>query len=411
MVNKSSSGSAKLSLGTIFFTVFLDLVGVGIVLPVTVPLLLNPQSALLPVHFSEAYRTIILGFLIASYPVASFFGGPILGALSDKYGRRRLLLLSLAGTCLGYLVFALGIYVGSIYLLFLSRIIDGFTGGNISIVQSSIADISDDASKAKNFGLIGMAFGVGFIIGPFLGGKLSDPNLLPWFNYDTPFLFAALLSLVNIALVVRNFSETLPAPVNRPINAFTGIKNLQQAFTDPRISILFAAVFFYNLGFSFFTQFFQVFLVKRFGFNQSGIGDYFAYIGFCIALVQGIVVRRLAVKYRPQQILRYSLPGLAVALFCVMLPQHAWQLYLISPFIALFQGSSAPNTTSLVSQNALEGQQGKMLGINQSVLAMGLAIPPVVAGFIDTIDVRLPLIAASGSVLLGYVLMMRFLKK
>jgi len=410
-VNKSSSGSAKLSLGTIFFTVFLDLVGVGIVLPVTVPLLLNPQSALLPVHFSEAYRTIILGFLIASYPVASFFGGPILGALSDKYGRRRLLLLSLAGTCLGYLVFALGIYVGSIYLLFLSRIIDGFTGGNISIVQSSIADISDDASKAKNFGLIGMAFGVGFIIGPFLGGKLSDPNLLPWFNYDTPFLFAALLSLVNIALVVRNFSETLPAPVNRPINAFTGIKNLQQAFTDPRISILFAAVFFYNLGFSFFTQFFQVFLVKRFGFNQSGIGDYFAYIGFCIALVQGIVVRRLAVKYRPQQILRYSLPGLAVALFCVMLPQHAWQLYLISPFIALFQGSSAPNTTSLVSQNALEGQQGKMLGINQSVLAMGLAIPPVVAGFIDTIDVRLPLIAASGSVLLGYVLMMRFLKK
>lgn len=410
-MNKSSSGSAKLSLGTIFFTVFLDLVGVGIVLPVTVPLLLNPQSALLPVHFSEAYRTIILGFLIASYPVASFFGGPILGALSDKYGRRRLLLLSLAGTCLGYLVFALGIYVGSIYLLFLSRIIDGFTGGNISIVQSSIADISDDASKAKNFGLIGMAFGVGFIIGPFLGGKLSDPNLLPWFNYDTPFLFAALLSLVNIALVVRNFSETLPAPVNRPINAFTGIKNLQQAFTDPRISILFAAVFFYNLGFSFFTQFFQVFLVKRFGFNQSGIGDYFAYIGFCIALVQGIVVRRLAVKYRPQQILRYSLPGLAVALFCVMLPQHAWQLYLISPFIALFQGSSAPNTTSLVSQNALEGQQGKMLGINQSVLAMGLAIPPVVAGFIDTIDVRLPLIAASGSVLLGYVLMMRFLKK
>lgn len=410
-MNNSSSGIAKLSLGTIFFTVFLDLVGVGIVLPVTVPLLLNPQSALLPVHFSEAVRTIILGFLIASYPIASFFGGPILGSLSDKYGRRRLLLLSLAGTCLGYLVFALGIYVGSIYLLFLSRIIDGFTGGNISIVQSSIADISDDASKAKNFGLIGMAFGVGFIIGPFLGGKLSDPNLSPWFNYDTPFLFAALLSLVNIALVVRNFSETLPAPVNRPINAFTGIKNLHQAFTDPRIGILFAAVFFYNLGFSFFTQFFQVFLVKRFSFNQSGIGDYFAYIGLCIALVQGLVVRRLAVKYRPQQILRYSLPGLAVALFCVMLPQQAWQLYLISPFIALFQGSSAPNTTSLVSQNALEGQQGKMLGINQSVLAMGLAIPPIVAGFIDTIDVRLPLIAASGSVLLGYVLMMRFLKK
>lgn len=406
-----SSTLPKLSLGTIFFTVFLDLVGVGIVLPVTVPLLLNPQSALLPTDFSEALRTIILGFLIASYPIASFFGGPILGSLSDKYGRKRMLLLSLAGTFAGYLVFALGIYEQSIYLLFLSRVIDGFTGGNISIVQSAIADISDDASKAKNFGLIGMAFGVGFIIGPFIGGKLSDPTLVSWFYYDTPFLFAAMLSLVNIMLVIRNFTETLEAPINRPINALTGIRNLKQAFTDPRISILFAAVFFYNLGFSFFTQFFQVFLVKRFSFNQSGIGDYFAFIGLCIALVQGLVVRRLAVRYTPKQILRYSLPLLSVTLFCVMLPQQSWQLYLVAPFIALFQGSSAPNTTSLVSQNALAGEQGKMLGINQSVLAMGLAIPPIIAGFIDTIDVRLPLIAASGSVFIGWTLMLRFLKK
>lgn len=401
----------KLSLGTIFFTVFLDLVGVGIVMPVTVPLLLNPASGVLPYEYSESFRTILLGFLIASYPVASFFGGPMLGALADKYGRKRLLMLSLVGSMIGYLIFALGIYWQSIYLLFLSRLIDGFSGGNISIVQAAIADISDDSSKAKNFGLIGLAFGVGFVIGPFIGGKLSDPSLVSWFNYDTPFLFAAFLCLVNFGLVVRNFEETLESPVHRPVNAFTGINNLKQALSDLRIRALFVAVFFYHLGFSFFTQFFQVYLVKRFSYTQSEIGNYFAYIGLCIALVQGIVVRRLAVRFPSKQILRYSLPGLAVALFCMLLPQNGWQLYIVSPFIALFQGSSAPNSTSLVSQNAPRGEQGKMLGINQSVLSVGLAVPPILAGFFDSIDVRLPIIAASISVMTGWLLMLRFLKK
>ncbi len=410
-MQENSRVQSKLSLGTIFFTVFLDLVGVGIVLPVTVPLLLNPSTGVLPFEYSESLRTILLGFLIAAYPIASFFGGPILGALADKYGRKRLLLLSLVGSLIGYLIFAIGIYQQSIYLLFLSRLIDGFSGGNITIVQAAIADISDDTSKAKNFGLIGLAFGVGFVIGPFLGGKLSDPTLVSWFNYDTPFLFAAFLCLVNIGLVVRNFSETLQKPIHRSINVLTGIYNLKQAFLDARIRALFSAVFFYSLGFSFFTQFFQVYLVKRFDYTQSDIGNYFAYIGLCIAFVQGVVVRWLAVRYKSQQILRYSLPGLSVALFCMLLPEQGWQLYLVSPFIALFQGSSAPNTTSLVSQNAPAGEQGKMLGINQSVLSVGLALPPILAGFFDSIDVRLPITAASLSVLIGWLLMLRFLKK
>lgn len=409
---KTNASAKTLSLGTIFFTVLLDLIGVGIVVPVTAPLLINPQSGMLPPEYTETFRTILLGFLIAAYPVASFFGGPILGALADRYGRRRLLLLSLVGSMAGYLLFALGIYEQSIILLFVSRILDGFTGGNISIVQSAIADISDDSSKARNFGLIGMAFGIGFIIGPFIGGKLSDPTLVSWFGFDTPFLFAALLCLVNIGLVWRNFTETLSHPRSgKPINALTGLVNLQQAFLEPRLRLLFGAVLFYNLGFSFYTQFFQVFLIKQFAYTQADIGNYFAFVGLCIATVQGTVVRQLAVRFKSQQIVRYSLLGLSAALFCMLLPQYSWQIYLVTPFIALFQGTSAPNTTSVVSQNAEAGAQGKMLGINQSVLSVGLALPPVVSGFIDTIDVRLPLIAASLCVLLGWALMVRFLKR
>ena len=161
----------------IFFTIFLDLLGLGIVIPVLPAVILNPAAGLLPMDYAFAVRTMIYGFLIASYPLAQFFGAPILGTLADRYGRKKLLTVSLLGTMLGYALFAIGIVTGNIFLLFGSRLLDGFTGGNISIAQSAIADISDETNKSRNFGLIGMAFGLGFIIGPYIGGKLSESRI------------------------------------------------------------------------------------------------------------------------------------------------------------------------------------------------------------------------------------------
>lgn len=163
----------KFSIFPIFFTVFLDLLGLGIIIPILPAVLIDPRTGLLPFSTTFATRTLIFGFLIAAYPLAQFFSSPILGALADKHGRKKILTLSLLGTLVGYILFAMGLVTQNIYLLFIGRIIDGFTGGNISIAQSAIADISDEKTKSKNFGLIGMAFGLGFIIGPYVGGKLS----------------------------------------------------------------------------------------------------------------------------------------------------------------------------------------------------------------------------------------------
>lgn len=404
------SSTNKLSLSAIFFTVFLDLLGVGIAIPITAPLLLNPMSGMLGADYTVASRTIILGFLIASFPMATFFGGPLLGALSDRFGRKRLLLLSLVGTFIGYLIFAWGVYERNIGLLFLSRLIDGFTGGNISIIQSAIADVSDEQSKAKNFGLIGMAFGLGFILGPYIGGKLADNNLVSWFSYDTPFLFAALLSAINIILVLLYFKETLISPTNRAISLFTGFGNIYQAFSG-HLKWLFISIFFIALGFNFYTQFFQVFLIKKFHFNQSQIGDYFAFIGFCIALVQGGLVRLTSGKLDSKVVLKYSILGLSFSFFLILLPQQAWQLYLTIPFIAVSQGMAAPNLTSLVSQNAVANEQGKIMGINQSVASLAMALPPILAAFIDLINVNLPIITASVFTLVGWSFLMYFIKK
>jgi len=165
------------SILTIFFTVFIDLLGLGIVIPILPALIINPTANLLPFDTAFSQRTIIYGFLIASYPIMQFFGAPLLGTLADRFGRKKILSISLLGTWAGYVLFIIGILTQDIYLLFIGRSIDGFTGGNISIAQSAISDISTPENKSRNFGLVGMAFGLGFVIGPYIGGKLSDPKL------------------------------------------------------------------------------------------------------------------------------------------------------------------------------------------------------------------------------------------
>src|SRR5258708_23139481 len=156
-------------LPVVIFTVFLDLVGFGILIPVIPQLLANPHSEfyLLPANLRPSQGYIMLGFLVAIFPFMQFIATPILGQLSDKYGRKKILAFSLVGTCLSYLIFGFGIFARNIPLLFLSRAFDGVTGGNISVAQAAIADVTTKEDRTKSFGLIGAAFGIGFIIGPY----------------------------------------------------------------------------------------------------------------------------------------------------------------------------------------------------------------------------------------------------
>lgn len=208
----------------IFFTVFLDLLGMGIVIPILPAVLLDPFGGILPLKYSYSLRIFLYGLLSAAYPIAQFFGSPILGTLADNKGRKKLLLLSLVGTLMGYLIFVVGLMKGKLFLLFLGRVIDGFTGGNISIAQSAIADISDERTKSRNFGFVGMAFGLGFVIGPYIGGKLSDPGIVSWFSYATPFFLSIMLTIINIVIAIWNFPETLPIKRKSKMNIFSGFK-------------------------------------------------------------------------------------------------------------------------------------------------------------------------------------------
>lgn len=399
-----SKPNPKGTLLTLFFTVFIDLLGVGIIIPVLAPLFLDIHTGLFDPKETPEYRLLILGLLTATFPLAQFFGAPVLGALADRHGRKKLLTISMVGTLIGYFLFALGIVEKSLFILFVSRALDGFTGGNISIAMSSIADISDEKSKPRNFGLIGMAFGLGFIIGPYIGGKLADPTVVSWFSYTTPFYFAAMLSFISILMMVFLYKETLHEKIDRKVSFGTGFANVGKAFLTPGLRTIFIVSFFLTFGFSFFTTFFQVFMVQKFSYNQSQIGDMFAYIGLFIAITQGGLVRPVSKRITPAQMMIFSIPLLAIALVALMLPDKSWVLYTIMPFIAIGQGFISTGTSTITSSLADADKQGEVLGIGQSVNSLAQAIPPVVAGVIVSIDKHLPTLVAGGCTILAGII-------
>lgn len=394
----------------ILITVFLDLLGLGIIIPILAPLFVDPTYSVLDPEITTATRNMLFGFLMATYPLAQWIGAPILGALADRQGRRKWILASLFGTLIGYVLFAYGVMSGSLALLFIGRALAGFTGGNISIMQSAIADISDEKSRSRNFGLIGMAFGLGFIFGPYIGGKLADPNLVSWFDFSTPFWFAGILTLINILFVLAFFPETLKQKMNRPFGLLTGPKNIIKAFSLPNLRVMFLVVFLFSFGFNFFTQFFQVYLIDSFDFNQSQIGNMFAYIGLFIALTQGVLNRRLSRYFMPHQLLRIVPFGLAASLLLLLVPDKSTGLFYVLPFVALFNGLSFPNLTAEVSILADEKSQGEILGINQSLLSLGQAIPPIIAGFLVTINTNLPIFLAGCTIGLAGLIFIIFFK-
>ena len=394
---------------SLVFTIFLDFLSFGIILPILAPVLLDPVKGILPQEYSYASRTIILGFMIGTFPMTQFFGAPILGSLSDKYGRKKILLISIAGTALSLVMFAVGILWRNVFLLFFSRAVNGITGGNVSTAQSAIADMSDSTSRARNFGLIGMAFGLGFVLGPLVGGKLADANSVAWFDYATPFWFAALLSFINVILISVWLKETLLHPKKDALISFTtGLRNVKKALLNGHFRIIFAVVFLGMFGFTFFTQFFQVYLITKFNLNQAELGELYAYIGLWIAFTQGGLTRLLSKRLPPQKIIRVSLLTLSAGLIILLVPERLSLIYLFIPLVSLSQGLTMPNVTSIVSNSVRDEEQGEILGINQSVQSVAFAMPPIIAGIVTSIDYRLPIILASGFTFLGWLLCMAY---
>ncbi len=391
----------------ILFTIFIDLVGIGILIPVIPQLLANPESSeyLLPTGMSLESGYILLGALVAAYPFAQFLAAPILGQLSDRYGRRPVLIASLFGTAIGYGLFALAIMTRNLPLLFAARILDGITGGNLPVAQAAIADVTTPENRAKNFGLMGAAFGFGFIVGPFLGGVLSDGALVSWFNATTPFWFAGALALVNMTLIALFLNETSPGSSIEPLHWAQSLKHIVKAFSHPKLRSIFLVGFLFFSGFAFFTTLFGVFLIDRYGFSESDTGNFFAYVGIWIVFTQVFVTPRVAKKWRERLVLNVTLIATGIALVLFHLPGPWTIMLLIVPVFAIFNGLTQSNYMAFLSRSAGADVQGEVLGINASVGALSQAIPPMLSGYIAAqFDPAMTLYVASGIMLVAGIL-------
>ncbi len=361
-------------LAFIFITVFIDLMGYGMVIPL-LPFFVQRQDA----------GATAAGALGSLYALMQLIAGPILGALSDRYGRRPVLLICLLGTATGYLILG---FANSLPLIFIAIMIDGITGGNLSTAYAYIADVTTNENRARGMGLVGAAFGLGLMAGPAIGGLLSAYGL------SVPAFFACALSLSNVVFGFFVLPESLPPEKRMPIDSWRALNWLTQLIGVFRIStirLLLLATFTLNLAFAGLQTNFPLFSQARFGWDATRNGIFFAFVGVCAVLVQGILYGQIQPRVGEKRLAIIGLTLMAISLAAVATAPYDWLMYPIVALGALGSGLSIPSITGLVSQRVPPGTQGRLMGGTQVVLNLALILGPIIAGVsFERIDVAAP---------------------
>ena len=366
----------------IFTTVFIDLVGFGIVMPV---LPFYAEGTI----FNATPRTV--GLLFASYSVMQLIFSPILGRLSDKYGRRPVLFLSIIGSGIGFLVLGLAT---TTFMLFAGRILDGITGGNISTAQAYIADITTTENRAKGMGMIGAAFGLGFIFGPAIGGILSK-----W-GIQVPFFFAASLCFLNALLLYFRLPETVTPdhPAKTQAGGGRGLRQLIRSLKQPRLAFVLVMYFLFVVAFSIMTSSFAFYTMFRFGYDAHHTGYLFAYVGIIAVIIQGGLIGRLVKRFGELPLVIVGALCFAISLFAVPFVGPAAGglagLLIGGGVFSMGNSLATPALTSLASKSAGAAEQGTVLGVTQSAASLARVVGPVLAAVL--INSAVPHMGADG---------------
>ena len=364
----------------LFITIFIDLLGFGIIIPILPTYARSLQASSLEI-----------GFLAASYSLMNFLFAPFWGSLSDKFGRKPIILISVAITGLAYVVFA---YSDVLCLLFVSRIIAGIGSANISAAQAYIADVTAPEDRAKNFGIIGAAFGLGLILGPPLGGFVKTIYGIEYIGW-----LIVLLCTLNLILAFFLLTESIKEKNKSTRIELNPIKDIRLALRKDTIREIMLLSFGFIVAFMMIQTTLALLWSEQAGFDDKQNGYAFSFMGFVTVLVQGFFVGKLNKKFGEQKLLLYG--SLLLLVSGIMFPIFASKLLFIpfELFAILLAGLASacftPALNAMISQAVSMQEQGKVLGINQSFGAIARTIGPVLGGFFYDYHYFLPYWAAA----------------
>lgn len=380
----------------IFLIIFVNLLGFGIILP------------LLPYYVeSMGAGALTVGFVSAAYSLFQLLSAPILGELSDKIGRRPILIFSLVGTTVSF--FLLGI-AQTISVVFISRIIDGISGGNIATAQAYIADITNKENRTQGMGIMMAAFSLGFILGPALGGILSE------YGYAVPALVAAVVSLISTILTIFFLPESLNIKTSKlktkkKSNIIFNLKDFYEALTQPNVGIVLTVSFLVMLSFSIMQGTFALFSEHTLNLTVKDIGYIFAFLGLIGVIMQLFLLKRITKLFSEKQAVIIAIICMSLALLFLAVTKNIYTLYFSIFLLAIGNSITNPILSGIVSKLTPDSEQGNVLGTSQSVGSFARLLGPLIGtGMYSIISIRSPYFFGAALLLFTTAVTIKYLK-
>lgn len=366
----------RAALGVVFLTVMIDLMGFGLMMPL-IPLYARDYGA------APEYQ----GLLVASYSLMQLVFSPILGRLSDRFGRRPILLLGLLGSTIAYALFAAA---KSLEMLFVARLLAGTFAATIPTAQAYVADVTTPETRARGMGMIGAAFGIGFVIGPAIGGPLSE------LHHNAPALFASGLSLLAFTFGLAKLKE----PERRVERSREGLmRGISIAFQDRNRALLLVLFFGLIYAFANFESMFSTFGVEQHAFTRSRMSWLVALVGIFVALVQGGAIHRMVKKYGERPLFAFGAILFAAGFVVLATSESDNGFYLACALIGLGQGFSTPTLNALISKTTSPENQGAVFGVSQSFSSLARVVGHASAGMLYKHAAGAPFLISSGVLL------------
>ena len=372
----------------LLLVVFIDALGMAIIFPILNPIFMSP-TGILPADTSMHVRNMWYGLTLCMFPLAVFFGTPILGDLSDSIGRKKILLICLAGIGTSYILSGFSLLYDSLSLLIFSRIVAGLFGGSMATAQAAAMDVSHPDKKAATLSLMLLPAALGFVAGPLAGSFLADAHLLTWFNLSTPLFFAGILAYLNFIALWFGFTETHQALPNFKFKWHRGAEIFAEAFASKDIRFLSLIYFGFQLSWGLYFQFIALFLFGRYGYTPNHIGLFMAMLGVGFALSLLYLVNLLTRHFKSKKIVLGTLLVSTICLFITIIPGQPDLVWIVGFVLGLAMAVAYPVIISIYSDAAGSDKQGWVMGVSNAVFAVAWAVTAASGGFLQSIDVAL----------------------